>query len=277
MLRVRTVKSNQKALESWTTPLPYVMNAELRQRNIEKTLFADWPGMAVEVGRVNHQQESLLFKQLNYCGHKLSQLYRAAQRKVTSRLKRDYAKWTKRSQLIRSRLTEANLGLVYQMVGRSRFDNLEREEMNAEGMMALLRAIDSFDPWRGYRFSTYACNAILRGFVRMAKDESKRTHKLVGSYDPIFDDGDLLEVRHDDQLELYLERLDRTLSANVANLTESEQNVLFRRFPSETGEKPQTLETIGKILNVSKERVRQIQISAIGKLRNIMTEDLILQ
>ena len=42
--------------------------------------------------------------------------------------------------LIRARLIEGNLGLVYDLIGRTRFNNLERDEMSSEGMMALLRA-----------------------------------------------------------------------------------------------------------------------------------------
>ena len=53
--------------------------------------------------------------------------------------------------------------------------------------------------------------------------------------------------------------------------------VLVRRFPSEESRSRQTLEDIGKQMQVSKERVRQIQLSAISKLRRVLAEDAILK
>ena len=44
---------------------------------------------------------------------------------------------------------------------------MEFVDLVAEGNMALLNAIDRFDCSRGYRFSTYACNAIVKGFAKL--------------------------------------------------------------------------------------------------------------
>jgi len=258
-------------------PPPYIMNPELRRRNIEEKLFANWPGPVLGSGRVSVEDEVLLFKQLHYCGYRLSRLYKMADREPTAKLRRDYSLWVQRYHAIRTRLTEGNLGLVYDLIGRSRFDNLEREEMTSEGMMALLRAVDTFDPWRGYRFSTYACNAILRSFSRAALQDSKRRGKIVGTWDPEFEESDLPETRRADQDALYAERLRRILRRDDADLTDVERSVLCRRFPTKLNRERQTLEDIGRQMGVSKERVRQIQLSAIAKLRKAISEDVVLQ
>lgn len=259
------------------TPPPYIMNDELRQRRIEDELFADWPGPAAGTGRLPFIHETLLFKQLHYCGYRLSKIYKAANRTPSRSAQREYSRWINRYNLLRTRLTEGNLGLVYDLIGRTRFENLDREDMTSEGMMALLRAVDTFDPWRGFRFSTYACNAIIRAFSRAAMQDSKRRGKIAGPWDPEFEESDAPERRRDDQRELYEERLQRIMRMDNADLTDVEKTVLAHRFPLEEGQPRYTLEDIGRQMRVSKERVRQIQLSAIAKLRRAIGSDYVLQ
>lgn len=279
MLRTVTKPAQSPALKNWMVPPPYVANNELRRKYTERQLFADWPGPAAKSGRVHADDEALLFKQLHYCGYRLSNIYKQADRgeKSIASLKRQYNKWAQRYNQIRARLIEGNLGLVYDLIGRSRFGNLDRDEMSSEGMMALLRAADTFDPWRGYRFSTYACNAILRAFSRAAMHDSKRRGRIVGPYDVDFEKSDVPEQSREDQRALFTERLHRILRLDNAELTEVEKTVLARRFPFEEGRVRQTLEQIGQKMRVSKERVRQIQLAAIGKLRSALQEDVVLQ
>lgn len=258
-------------------PPPYITNVELKKRGIEEVLFVNWPGPAAGSGRIRPDEETLLFKQLHYCGYCLSKLYQSASKNPRSVSPRKYAKWVDRYHQIRTRLTEGNLGLVYDLIGRSRFEVLDREEMTSEGMMALLRAVDTFDPWRGYRFSTYACNAILRAFARAALQDSKRRSKISGPWDPDFEESDAPERRRDDQRALFTERLQRVLHLESAELTDIEKTVLARRFPQQTTRRRQTLEEIGRQMSVSKERVRQIQLGAISKLRKALSDDVVLQ
>jgi len=277
MLRVTTKASERRALKNWMSPPPYIMNDELRHADTETKLFHDWPGPANGVGRLDPEAETLLFKQLHCCGYRLSKLYRSADKAPSPSIKRSYAEWVQRYHQIRTRLIEANLGLVYDLIGRSRFDNLDHDEMSSEGMMALLRAADTFDPWRGFRFSTYACNAILRAFARSAMHDSKRRSKIAGPYEVDFEKSDFPEQRRADQRSLFAERLREILRMDNAALSEVEKTVLARRFPLEEGRQRQTLEEIGRQMRVSKERVRQIQLGAIAKLRQTLAADLMLQ
>ncbi len=276
MRRITTEPSERRAMKSWLVPPPYIMNDELKRHDTERKLFAHWPGPAAESGRVTADEEVLLFKQLHCSAYRLSKLYKSAHHKKPSALKRHYSKWVQRYNQIRARLIQGNLGLVYDLIGRSRFGLLDRDEMSSEGMMALLRAVDTFDPWRGFRFSTYACNAILRAFSRAALQDSKRRRVIIGTWDPEFEKSDAPDIRRTDQRALYIERLRRILRADEADLTDIEKTVLERRFPSEYDGPRQTLEQIGRQMQVSKERVRQIQLSAMRKLRTTLNADTIL-
>ena len=174
MRRITTEKSERQDMHDWMVPPPYVNDAELHEGHTEVVLFADWPGAAMGSGRLTVKEENLLFRQLHFSAYKLSEIYQASEKRLTESRRQDYSKWTQRYHLVRSRIIEANQGLVFDLIGRSRFTSLDREEMTSEGMMALLRAADSFNPWKGYRFSTYACNAIIRSFSRAALQDSKR-------------------------------------------------------------------------------------------------------
>lgn len=257
-------------------PPPYIMNVELKRASTEGNLFADWPASVEETGRLTPDSEILLFKQLHFSGYKLSSIYKQANKRPTKKLKETFFLWVQRYNLIRTRIIESNLGLVYDMIGRTRFEALDRDELTSEGMMALLRAADTFDPWRGYRFSTYACNAILRAFSRAALQDSKRRSKIAGPYDVEFEKSDYLDTARTDEQALFSERLSRILKADSADLTDVEKDVLAQRFPAQDGRNRLTLEDIGRRMRVSKERVRQIQLSAISKLRRAIRDDPVL-
>lgn len=275
--RITTDPSERPGLRDWTPPPPFIPNKELKRPNLERRLFADWPGAVDRSGRLTPEEETLLFKQLHFSGYRLRQIYRAATRRVTPARKVEYSLWLQRYNALRTRIVEANLGLVYDLIGRNRFDNLDRDELLSEGMMGLLRATDTFDPWRGYRFSTYACNAILRAFSRAALMDSKRRGRIAGPYDVDFEESDVIERTRMDQRSLFAERLSRILADDVADLTDVERSVLAKRFPAEDEAERQTLEDIGRKMRVSKERVRQIQLSAIAKLRKALAADPVLQ
>lgn len=278
MLRITTETSERPALKEWMRPPPYVMNDELRQAGAEKRLFKDWPGPSEGTGRLRPDEETLLFKQLHSCGHRLSELYRVASNDgLRGSIKQRYGHWAQRYHRIRARLIESNLGLVYDMISRCRFEVLDRDELTGEGMMALLRAVDTFDPWRGYRFSTYACNAIIRAFSRSSMQESRRRRRITGGFEEELEVSDAPETAHTNQRELFAERLQQILRLDSAVLNDIEKTVLARRFPLEEDRPRQTLSEIGAQMRVSKERVRQIQLSAIAKLRRALAEDGILQ
>lgn len=277
MRRITTEKTERQDMVDWMVPPPYVNDRELHQPETENVLFSDWPGAAIGSGRLTVKEENLLFRQLHFSAFKLSEIYQASEKRLTENRKREYSTWTQRYHLVRARIIEANQGLVFDLIGRSRFTSLDREEMTSEGMMALLRAADSFNPWKGYRFSTYACNAIIRSFSRAALQDSKRRDKEIANYEEDFDRVDNTEARRSDQHGLYIERLSRIMDTERAELTDIEKTVLSKRFPTDEDRNRQTLEDIGRKLQISKERVRQIQISAIDKLRDALRADPVLQ
>lgn len=268
-------KPNPRMLRGFPQPPRFIHHDELSQRGIAQRLFrpsADPPSR----GRLSPQEELVLFKRLHYCGYRMSKMWDRLER-LTREEQQSYLNWYKQYTGIRERVIDANMGLVFDMLGKNRFKNVDFEELRSEGLMALLRSVDTYDPWSGYRFSTYACNSILRSFSRVALMESKRSHLWANSFDPQLEPSAWNDEQHKGRLELVAERLNAIINDVDTGLSENEKYVLQKRFPFEPDRRKATLKKVGEKLKVSKERVRQIQESALSKLQRLLRRDSILQ
>lgn len=211
--------------------------------------------------------EKDLFAALNVCAYRAT---RRAWRKAIPAPER--AAWVRRWKLIRDFIVERNVGLVYSTLTRFRPNSGEWEDLRSEAFLALVRAMEGFDPWRGFRFSTYACSAILRALIHA----SRKAQKYRLQFPLELDVGREIPEQEEAESDLYVERLRQALDRNLGELTEREAKVLARRFPLD-GKLRLTLQEIGVALGLSKERVRQIQKSALNKLREVLEADPVLQ
>ncbi len=181
--------------------------------------------------------------------------------------------WAEAWGLIRDDIVKRNLALVYSMVGRFSARDLDREELACEGLFGLSQAVERFDPWRGFRFSTYACHAIHRSMIRASKAATNYRR--------------LFPVQHEEDFEkpapegkgedLFVERLQLVLDGNLASLNHLESDILSKRFPPDRDLRRLTLKQVGAAVGLSKERVRQIQNIALAKLRETLLADPALQ
>lgn len=268
-------QARQIQVDDLPQPPRYIAHKEITAPHSVNRLFkpsSDPP----ESGRLSHAEELVLFKRLHYSAYRMSKMWDKLEQLSTQDQER-YVNWFKQYTEIRDRLVDANLGLVFNLLGKTRFTTVDRDELRSEGLMALVRSVDTFDPWRGIRFSTYACNSIIRAFSRLGLMHSKRQHLWSTSFDIDREPVDLIDPHRDERGSLISERLERIINSKDAQLSESERFVLNQRFPR-SGDRPRaTLKTVGKKMRISKERVRQIQESALGKLRRALLADPILQ
>jgi RNA polymerase sigma factor (sigma-70 family) len=220
------------------------------------------------IGLDEEPNEALIFVGLHTCA------YRAARRNGCIHISiAERSNWADRWQTIREYLVEKNLGLAYTMVGRFKSPHLDENELLSDALHALIRAVDRFNPWKGFRFSTYACNVIVRALIRCIKREGRHQELFPVNNDVSFE---IPTDMPDSRMALYVERLNRVMGRNLGALTELESVVLSRRFFPDQGTKL-TFQEIGNSIGLSKERVRQIQNVALRKLRIALNEDPVLQ
>ncbi|MFN7020568.1 MAG: sigma-70 family RNA polymerase sigma factor [Phycisphaerales bacterium] len=218
-------------------------------------------------------EEKVLFHQFNYARFCVAELQKEVwtsdTRKPTPEQAEAVLKWYRIAEKVREQIAETNLALVLAMAKRTRMSEVDFADLVSEGNMALLRAVDKFDAGRGYKFSTYACRAILKAFSRQGMKLSKYRQRFPTDFDPKLERSNFLETKRADFERDAADEVRRIVLDNRADLTDVERTVIEHRFGLESGEneKPMTLEQVGQIIGVTKERVRQIQNKAMEKIR----------
>lgn len=223
------------------------------------------------------EQEQHLFLRLNYCRYRLMRLLREYRGKeLTKEAAREVLYWEQLRSLIRSDIVRLNMALVLAMAKRTRLTSVDQADLVSEGNLALLRSVDKFDCSRGFKFSTYACRAILKSFSRVATRTARYRGHFPTEFDPTLEKSDYLSSKRQNVEEECVDELKAILGDNMAQLNDVEERVIRARFAID-GElglddltKGKTLEQVGSLIGVTKERVRQIQNKALDKLRTAL-------
>ncbi len=223
------------------------------------------------------QQEKTLFLQYNFARYKLSKLIEAQNKRKTAPRAQKMVLWYSRALNTRSKLVRANMALVLAMGKRTRIPNVEFTELISEGNMALLRSVEKFDASRGFKFSTYACRAILKSFNRLATKTGRYRQHFPTEFDPDLERSDYDVMKHDIQKQDSVEALREIIAKNHANLSQVERTVVVERFALGTDRrKGRTLAEVGKIVGLTNERVRQIQNLALGKIKAALDREYLV-
>lgn len=236
-----------------------------------KTRSSRGPGSVLLTGA----QERVLFLQYNYARHRIAMIQeRLAGSLPDASTAREILRWYRVAKRYREQIAETNLALVLAMAKRTRMSEVDFADLISEGNMALMRSVDKFDCGRGFKFSTYACRAIIKAFSRQGMKLSKYRQRFPSEFDPQFEKSNHLEtVRATDQKDSAAE-VRHVVMSNACDLTDIERTVILHRF----GLDPQqnrpalTLDQVGQIIGVTKERVRQIQNKALEKIRTALDD-----
>jgi RNA polymerase sigma factor (sigma-70 family) len=222
-------------------------------------------------------EERLMFLRFNFSKLRLSKLQRLIKKTgLTRKRAEEFLFWHRRFEHFREYLVRTNLALVLAMAKRTRLGDVDFAEIVSEGNMALIRAVDKFNVDRGFKFSTYACRAILKAFSRTALKSSRHRTRFPVEFEPEMEKSDWTDRRRDAVEEDCIDELKAIVDRNLADLSQVEETVIRRRFNwKQEEEHALTLEEVGQIIGVTKERVRQIQNKALMKIRSVMEEGVL--
>jgi RNA polymerase sigma factor (sigma-70 family) len=222
-------------------------------------------------------EERMMFLRFNYSKRQLCRLQKLIKKSGLTRKRADeFLLWHRRFEHFREYLVRTNLALVLAMAKRTRLGDVDFAEIVSEGNMALIRAVDKFNIDRGFKFSTYACRAILKAFSRTALKASRHRTRFPVEFEPEMEKSDWQDRRRDAVEEDCIDELKAIVDRNLADLSQVEETVIRRRFNwQQEEESPLTLEEVGQIIGVTKERVRQIQNKALAKIRGVLEEGVL--
>jgi len=236
---------------------------------------------AAEVGGtpqlMSPEEERIMFLRYNYAKSRLHKLQKRIRREgLTKAAAEEFLKWHRRYEHLREYLVRTNLALVLAMAKRTRLGDVDFAEIVSEGNMALLRSVEKFNVERGFKFSTYACRAILKAFSRTAQKASRYRSRFPVEFEPDLEKSDWADRKRDMVEEDCVDELKAIVERNLADLSSVEETVIKRRFNWEQeDDAPLTLEEVGKIIGVTKERVRQIQNKALAKIRQVLEDGVL--
>ena len=216
--------------------------------------------------------EVFLFRKMNYLLFKAETLRQSASA-GTARGMKKLANLLEDAKAARNHIAECNLRLVISIARKFANSTCDFDELMSEGNEILLKAIGKFDISRGYRFSTYATHSVQRHFYRYIQRRQKRgtqeirsTVELMNEVPCAEEDVDIAEWIREEH------RMTELIARMAEKLDERERVVVEGRFGLSGTGKTRTLRELAADLGLSKERVRQLQLAAVEKLRELFDE-----
>ncbi len=272
--------NQQRAKELFSRKIEFVPSDDFLSPDAEEAILSVpleqiFPDKDKEHVLLNRQQETELFRRYNYLKFRTFQERDKIQRgrPRSDRLNR-IESLLEQIDAVNKIIIETNMPLVVSIAGKHLTAGSQMSELVSEGSVALMAAVEKFDYTRGYRFSTYASWAIAKAFARLIPAEAKRPDRAGGA--------DFANLPADLRFEQLpdvaaVEQAQRGLQAIIKNnLDAREQYIILNHYaldPAVIKKKPKTLKQIGDDLDLSKERIRQIELQALQKLRQSLSPE----
>jgi len=238
----------------------------------EGPVFRDWN---TDAPLLTFEQEQVLFRALNLLRFRVSRIRsRLSPTAPSNKAMDEIDKCLDLVEQIREQLVNSNLRLVSSIARKFSSQNGDVDDFCSDGCMILMGAIDRFDYSRGFRFSTYATHSIQRHFFRLWKTRQRRRERFPNAAT------EMLSAVPDKDLELPICDDPQTVVENLlaragSVLDDREHQILLSRFGLKSENSPvRTLREIAADMGLSKERVRQLQLKALEKLRELLAPEL---
>lgn len=228
---------------------------------------ADRPTMQdADSHRLSAEEEAQLFRRMNYLKHRAERLrQRAGELPNVSRAAAGVEGLLAESLRWRNYLVQVFSKLAASVARQYVSGEFRLDELLSEAHVTLLRCVEIFDVDRGYRFSTYATNAIRHNLNRyVARQHRLRqvTREYVAA-DGLLRDSVSNPGGHERE---YSSRMSG-VAQWLCELDPREQTIVRSRYGLTDDPERMSLQSLANQLGLSRERIRQLEIRAIEKLR----------
>ncbi len=228
-----------------------------------------------EMPLLNKPQEQHLFRKMNFLKHKANQLRERLTLQSgeldSSRIRTqdlDKIEELQEEALnIKELLINCNMRLVVSIAKRHAGQTDNVFELISDGNISLIRAVEKFDYARGNKFSTYASWAIMKNFARSIPEEKNRRERYVTGHEQVFESAPDSRTNEQECLQS-AEQASYRVNRLLEYLDPRERQIIRMRAGLDNDE-GMTLEKIGEHLGITKERVRQLNVRAMKKLRTL--------
>ena len=220
--------------------------------------------------------EQFLFRKMNYLKWRAAQMRSSLSDSRPSVAKLDEIdRCIAEAKEVRNRIAQCNLRLVAAIARKFSSATMDYEDLISEGNVVLLNAVNKFDYSRGFRFSTYATHAVQRHFYRQMQKKQKQKTTEIATPSDMMAETEMQPEEDFHNPQLY--KLAKQMIASFGETLDSREHaILLGRFGLGEDGSPQTLKTLAAELGLSKERVRQLQVRALEKLRQHATDEKML-
>ena len=171
----------------------------------------------------------------------------------------------RRATEVKNAIVKANLRLVVSVARKHVRPGLSLMELISDGNLTLMRAVESYDFHRGHRFSTYATLALMKGFARSVPEMLSGAARNRGATTDAAVLAGVPDTRYIHTNDRFVAR--EEVRQLLCRLDEQERSVVLAHYGLEGRGEPATYEQVSRLLGMSKQRVRQIEQSALAKLR----------
>jgi RNA polymerase primary sigma factor/RNA polymerase sigma factor len=283
----------ERALKTCELPLEYVPNDQfhlwIRDKSLEDMVLAPMPagnGSPARLSRpsgvspyvaslyemrvLTREQEVHLFRKMNYLKFKAGSLcgrLDLVQPQVL--LVQQIEELFERVVATKNQIISANLRLVFSVAKRRAGPARDIFELVSDGNVSLMQAVDRFDYSLGNKFSTYATWAIMNNFTRSIPEGIRQRGRYRTDYAGLVAEmADPHSNRH--ELEAIQNQRKELVEGVLQQLNKRERDIIACRFGLNRGKEPRMLREMGSVMGVSKERIRQIEVRALGKMRTML-------
>lgn len=223
----------------------------------------------VDAPLLTPEEEIYLFKWMNFLKFRAEQgrqrlSLNSPDEALLDQIEADIAE----SIAVRNRIIASNLRLVVALARKLSTSLDQMSELVAEATVPLIRSVELFDIGLGNRFSTYATWAVRNHMLRCLKRRQSAVDRCGGCDQTMLEQMPDERTNPDEQLRTAEQHTTAVLQL-LETLSERERLVITARFGLDGQPRGQSLQDIAARIGLSKERVRQIALSALGKLQGL--------